>query len=65
MKSPNDRETIPADCLLSPNESYRTRTGLCPTEKLAKGSHGNPQTTQAISKTIDCSPQTDSKASLP
>lgn len=28
----------------------------------SKGSHGNLQTTQAIAKAIDCSPQTDIKA---
>lgn len=29
-----------------------------------KGSHGKPQTTQSVGKTIGCSPQTDSKAPL-
>lgn len=30
-------------------------------ELLAKGSHGNPKTTQAVAKTIGCSPQNDGK----
>jgi hypothetical protein len=31
---------------------------------VTKGSHGNPKTTQAVAKTICCSPQIDSGAPL-
>lgn len=45
---------------LSPNEAPSTETGLYIMELLAEGVHGNPQTTQAIAKTVDCFSQTDS-----
>ena len=47
--------------LLSQSEASSTRAGLYLTELLAKESHGNPQATQAVAQTIDCSPQADSK----
>lgn len=48
--------------LLSPASS--TGTIIYPIECLAKGPHRNPQTDQAVAKTIICSVQTDIKAPL-
>lgn len=50
--------------LLSTNEASNTKIGLHLTELLAKGSHGNPKTTQAVATPLGCSTQTDSKALL-
>ena len=36
--------------------------GYIPLSCWPKGSHGNSQTTQAVAKTVSCSPQTDGKA---
>lgn len=46
------------------NEASCTRIGLHLIPLLAKGSHGNPQTTWADDKAISCSSQTDSKTPL-
>lgn len=57
--SNNWGDEVPTDHLLSPNEA--SSTGLHSIRLLARGSHGNPPNTQALTKTIVCSPQTDSK----
>ena len=60
MKSPNNRgDRIPTGHLWPLNEASSTRIGLPVIELLAQGSNGNPQTTHAVAKTIDCSLQTD------
>jgi hypothetical protein len=59
MKSLNnegDRALV--DHLLSPNEASSRRIELNSIKLLAKGSHGNPQTIQAVSKRIGYSLQT-------
>lgn len=50
--------------LSSPNETSKIGIRLHLFELLAKGSHGKPQTTQSVGKTIGCSPQTDRKTPL-
>lgn len=64
--SNNDRDTqsLPTGHLLTPNETYISRTGLYPTYCWSKRSLGNLQTTQAAGKKIGCSPQTGSKVPL-
>lgn len=49
---------------LSPNEASSTGIGLHLIELLANGVHGNPPTTQAVTKTLGCSPQTVSTTPL-
>ena len=49
---------------LLPNKASSARAEFHPFELLVKESSRNPQTTKAVAKTIGCSPQTDSKASL-
>lgn len=56
------RETVPSDHLLLPNEASSIRNVLHLIELLAKGSHGNPQITQAVAMTIGCFPDIDRKA---
>lgn len=55
IKLPNNGETVPTGNLLSPNEASNIRIGLHIIEFLAKGPCVNPQTTQTVAKTIDCS----------
>lgn len=58
-------ETLLSSHLLSTNEASSNKTGLHLIELLAEGVPLGPQTTQAVAKSMDCSPQTDSKAPLP
>lgn len=43
-------KTVSKDHLLSPNKDSTTGTGLRTIQLLAKGSHGNPQTTRPVAK---------------
>ena len=49
---------------LSGSEASSSRHRLHLIKLLAKGAHENPQTTQAIIKTIGCSSQTEGKSLL-
>lgn len=62
MKSLNNRvHRAPAGHLLSLNEASSTGNELCLIKFLDKGVPRNLQITQAIVKTISCSPQSDGK----
>ena len=65
MKSSNNEgDRVPRGHILSPNEASNTRTQIQPIELLARVGQRNPQTTQAVGKTICCSLQTDGKDPL-
>lgn len=63
MKSPHSRGgNTPTRQLMPSIETFSARKGLQLVESLAKGSNGNPQTTQAIARVSCCSLQTEAKA---
>lgn len=66
MTSPNKgRDRAPTSRLLLLNEAYRTGNELHLIELLVKGVPWEPpKKTQAVAKTIDCSPQTDHRVLL-
>ena len=65
MKLPNNGgDSTQTSNFLSPNGASSPGIELQLIELLTKESHRNPQTTQALTKTISCSLQTDSKAPL-
>lgn len=65
MKLPHSwGDRAPTEHPLSPNKASKTAIELHLIALLAKGVHRNPQTTQAVGKTLGCSPQTDSKSPL-
>ena len=65
MKSSNNLgDRVLSDHISSPNEASNIRTQLQTIELLGKVGHRNPQTTQAVAKTICCSLQSDSKSPL-
>lgn len=58
MESPNNGgDIVPARHLSPLNKSFSARNGLYLIKLLAKEPHGDSQTTQAIAKTIGCTPQ--------
>lgn len=52
LKPKNGEDRATTGHIFSPNEASSTRNGLNLTVLLAKGPHGNPQTTQTVVKTI-------------
>lgn len=60
----NESNMVPTGHLLPPEETSSTRIGLCLIKLLAKGTHRNPWTAQAIAKIVGFSLQTDIMASL-
>ena len=65
MKLANSEEDLASTGhLLSLNEVCSTTIGLHIIGFWSKVFYGNPQTTQAVAKAINSSPQTDSKAPM-
>lgn len=65
MESSNNAEdNASVRYLIPPRETSRARNGVYLVESLAKGAPGNFQISQAITKDISCSPQTDGKTLL-
>lgn len=52
MTSSNGGKGVPTGYLLLPVEASGSRTGLHSIELSVKGSHGDPQTTKAVPKTM-------------